>query len=161
MENEIFKIYKETRSNRYGCRVYEVSNLGRVRLNGEIVEPHMKDGYLGIAHFAIHRAVAELFIPNPEHKPCVDHINTIKTDNRAENLEWVTSSENQKRRHALGNIKTSHRKVGRFDLDGNLIEEFESILSAAEKMGVKRNAIDCVLQGRHKTSCGSFWKYLD
>ena len=111
----------------------------------------------------VHRLISFLFIENddPENKTLVNHINEIKTDNRAENLEWVTSSENQKRRHALGNIKTSHRKVGRLDLDGNLIEEFESILSAAEKMGVKRNAIDCVLQGRHKTSCGSFWKYLD
>ena len=45
--------------------------------------------------------------------------------------------------------------------NGELIEEFESIIAAAKKMGVKRNAIDCVLQGRHKTSCGSFWKYLD
>ena len=94
MEKEIFKIYKETNSNRYGRRVYEVSNLGRVRLNGEIVEPYMKDGYLAIAHFAIHRAVAELFIPNPENKPFVDHINTIKQDNRACNLRWVTYKEN-------------------------------------------------------------------
>ena len=91
---EEWKVYKETINNRTGHRIYEVSNLGRVKLNGEIVEPQMRRSYLCIAQFAIHRAVAELFIPNPDNKPYVDHINTITTDNRAENLRWVTHKEN-------------------------------------------------------------------
>ena len=94
MENEIFKIYKETRSNRWGHRVYEVSNLGRVKLNGEIVYPDIHCNYLYIGTFFIHRAVAELFVPNPENKPVIDHINTDRLDNRAENLRWVTTKEN-------------------------------------------------------------------
>lgn len=94
MEKEIFKFYRETYNNRYGHRIYEVSNLGRVKVNGALIEPHINGRYYMIGTFKIHRAVAELFIPNPENKPYVDHINTDRADNRAENLRWVTPKEN-------------------------------------------------------------------
>lgn len=94
---EVFKIYKiaYTNQHRTSVRIWEVSNLGRVKCNGEIVEPYLNNhGYPDIGSFDVHRAVAQLFIPNPDNKPCIDHINTIRTDNRACNLRWVTYKEN-------------------------------------------------------------------
>lgn len=58
----------------------------------------------------IHRVVAEAFIPNPENKPCIDHINTIRTDNRIENLRWVTRSENNRNPITM----TKYRKKGEY-----------------------------------------------
>lgn len=82
---------------------YEISSLGNVRLNGNAVKETLaKDGYRTIVYFngwrldskKVHRLVATLFIPNPENKRCVDHINRIRNDNRVENLRWVTHQEN-------------------------------------------------------------------
>jgi hypothetical protein len=97
MKKEIWKFYKETYNSRWGKRIYEVSNEGNVKVNGVLQDFSKykdKNIYLRIGHFLIHRAVAELFIPNPENKPFVDHIDTNINNNRADNLRWVTAHEN-------------------------------------------------------------------
>lgn len=85
---EEFKYYRGTKV------IYEVSNLGRVKRNGEIIEPKINNSGYKALKFLVHRAVAELFIPNPENKPQVDHIDCDKLNNRVDNLRWVTASEN-------------------------------------------------------------------
>ena len=153
---------------------YEVSNFGRVR---NISTKHIlkgrlsKSGYLQVSlkiddtnkfsNRYIHRLVAIYWIDNNENKREVNHKDGNKLNNCLDNLEWVTSSENQKHRHSIGIVKTSNRKVGKFTKNNELICEYESIIQAANAEGHPRVSIDNVLQGRNHTLCGYVWKYLD
>lgn len=86
---EIWKEYCRTK-----FYVYEFSNYGRMRKNGKIVHFKENQSYYRVSLGYIHRIIAELFIPNPEGKPCIDHIDTNTHNNRIDNLRWVTYKEN-------------------------------------------------------------------
>ena len=89
--------------------IYEVSNMGRVRSlkfgKKKILKPSKDgNGYLfvklskngKIKYFKVHRLVANAFVENPNNLPQINHINEVKTDNRAVNLEWCTNQYNKR-----------------------------------------------------------------
>lgn len=92
--------------------VYEVSNKGRCKKNGKIFTPKIsKDQYVCVFGSRLHRIVAMLFIPNPDNKPQVDHIDTNKHNNNVNNLRWVTIKENQNNQLSIQHQRDIQRKV--------------------------------------------------
>lgn len=145
---------------------YFVSNLGRFKnTKGIIMEdykPH-HSGYIIVRvnkqKYPLHRLIASSFLENPENKPVVNHIDGNKTNNCLSNLEWCSVQENCQHNHNVGLIKTFKRKVGQYNLEGELIKEFNSIVDAMKETGVK--TIKAVLYKKQNTGGGFIWKYLD
>lgn len=122
----------------------------------------------------IHRLVAQSFLANPEDKRTVNHINGDKKDNRATNLEWNTYSENISHAYkSLGRKPTKYwlgkggpgshfcKKIYQSDMNGNVLNKFNSITEAAASVNLSLSTISSALTGKNKTAGGFKWIYAD
>ena len=160
---------------------YEISNFGNIRNKTKLLKivPN-KQGYNivvlcnGIRKtINVHRLVAAAFVPNPENKPCVDHIDGDRTNNHADNLRWVTYLENNnnpitKKRLSENNAKNMQGKKGvlhpnskpvKMMKNGICLKTYQSI-HLAKKDGFNDTLIIRCCKGRMKKHKGYNWEYI-
>lgn len=107
-----------------------------------------------------HRLVAKAFIPNPDNKSDINHIDWNKNNNKADNLEWNTKSENHIHRvHILWKF-TKWKSVWQFSLDWILIKKFVSWKEAARSIKWSSGNISNCCRWIYKQAYWFIWKYL-
>lgn len=157
--------------------LYQVSNLGRVKSlknksnhkNEVLLKPETSRGYKRVSlskddiltHHLLHRLVAQTFIPNPDNKPQVNHIDGNKNNNKSSNLEWCTASENRKHGVSIGLIKVKGKRVNQYDLSGKFLKTWETVSEAAKSCGTHTSHIASCCKGKFKQTGGYKWKYTE
>ena len=154
---------------------YEISSAGGIRRGEKILRPFSakNTGYMQIElsreRYSMHRLVAELFCPGKsEERNVVNHINGIRDDNRAENLEWVTHSENHKHSYLSGRVGSCKGKVGEdhptskpvemLSMDGNVIKKYQSDIEATRD-GFDGGCISRCCNGISRHHKGYKWRH--
>jgi len=171
MEKEIWKVIKIDDIN----DKYEVSNYGNIRNSDNSTKnlscSSIRSGYKSICFnngkkktsYKVHRLVALTFLPNDDvKKKFVNHIDGNKMNNKLDNLEWVTPTQNVK--HAIDNklIKVTERRVTKIDPDTKKeIETYQSLKIASEKTGIIDSCIIRSCKGNDIKAGGYIWKYTD
>jgi len=141
--NDVWKSVKELYPD---ANDYKISNLGRAKNQNDIFINGTKSGdyttiYIGIkSRQKIHILVAKLFIPNPENKRCVNHVDGDKTNNCVSNLEWNTHSENVN--HAMdNNLNPCCKKIKATNLSTKIEIIYPHIAKASRELNISRNTI--------------------
>lgn len=148
---------------------YEVSSYGKVKSKNKILKPFFNGkGYLYVnlckdgkrETISIHRLIGIMFIPNPDNKPQINHIDGIKINNFVNNLEWTTNGENVKHAYSNNLMKSLGIPIIQYDKENNIIGRFESIRNASIISGVGYMSIRKCCHNQRKTAGGFVWKFV-
>lgn len=142
-----------------------VNRYGQVvdRYTGKKIKSFgMETGYNRISYKGgkkyVHRLIAEAFIPNPHNLPYVNHINANPKDNRVENLEWCTASENMKHDSIL---RGTGKQVNCYDLKtGEHLKTYDAIKEAARQLNVNSTSITTAITNETYYAHGYIWKLV-
>lgn len=141
---------------------YSISNIGRIwskKMKHFIAIRTSNHGYLTADLFTrrkgvvrrkkiyVHRVVAQCFVPNPQNKPIVDHIDNDKTNCVYTNLQWVSNSENVKKGY-LQNKEYRRNKFKKCPVYINTTPKvyFDSMAECAKSLGLPKERIKTVLR---------------
>lgn len=168
--------------------LYQVSNMGKVRSLDRIVyqknkfgkiQKHIykgrelksqiqRNGYEVVNLYKnkemtkklVHRLVAIAFLDTQNNKDYINHKDNNRTNNKLENLEWCTQSDNLYYAYTYGNKIAPHmRKIIQIDYDGKILNAFESIQSAERITGIKASNISKCCRKLRSKAGGFKWKY--
>lgn len=150
-----------------------VSNLGRIKIkdNEPTYGTLKSNGYYQTKiiidkkykTYLVHRLVCLTFLENPENKPFVNHKDENRSNNKLENLEWITNKENVNYSLDIkGRYKENKRSKKTFQIDSKtnkVIKEFRSIYRASKETGINFTGISNCCKGKQNTAGGYNWSH--